>query len=611
MLRTSMLGVVVGLCSLAIVSGCGGGGSGSGWTAAKQAEIDAARSVVETAIEAEAAFSTRAGKERVRAVAAADPRVEYSVVTPSGDLAVRYKSGGVEAWLAPAPLTAVPDRKPDRVASSAVPATGATRGPIGNTSAVILDMVADDPGFRRQSDTLDEVETNLRAAGMSVRRVDGAGLTLEELTGLARYGLVIYHGHGGLIAPKPGGTFGFAMCSGEPAPTTEAEKKALYDRWTSDALTIGNVEWGTTDRSNTHRSFVCATEKFFANNYLGTRFHDSMMINASCHSSQDTAFVAQMTSLGIAGYAGWTEITSRGSAAAAAMVARLTQGSDFRTAYDELPFEYRHYQEEGVTTHFSWAGDGTLRLRDAGELISKLNVTSPVNGATLTSRVVQVAGSVTGYRDGYRLSMELNGVLTRLPLSATGAFSAGTVAQTGDNTLILRLDTDQGREARVLHFTGSFAQQALWTELRWNTNGTDVDLHLLPEGGLGWSSEDCYYGNRRPNWGAELDVDDTDGFGPEHITANQITPGRYELFVHYYSTHGSTQPTTPSIVIDTGAGSTTTLSCPQVMLARHDLWRVGYLTFPGGSFQPINQFSSGTSSPVRTKLPGKTGRARP
>ena len=86
------------------------------------------------------------------------------------------------------------------------------------------------------------------------------------------------------------------------------------------------------------------------------------------------------------------------------------------------------------------------------------------------------------------------------------------------------------------------------TDLR----GADVDLHFLHplapswfgvlgrEGGHSW---DCYFANPAPDWGVmgeddddpSLDLDDTNGSGPEVINLNNPEQvGAYRIGVHYY-----------------------------------------------------------------------------
>ena len=77
-----------------------------------------------------------------------------------------------------------------------------------------------------------------------------------------------------------------------------------------------------------------------------------------------------------------------------------------------------------------------------------------------------------------------------------------------------------------------------------DTIGTDVDLHFLHSNG-DWNDRtwDCYYGNRTPNWGdpnstqddPSLDIDDTNGAGPENINLDEPEDGtQYRVGAHYY-----------------------------------------------------------------------------
>ncbi|MCU0286450.1 MAG: hypothetical protein MUF15_08620 [Acidobacteria bacterium] len=68
--------------------------------------------------------------------------------------------------------------------------------------------------------------------------------------------------------------------------------------------------------------------------------------------------------------------------------------------------------------------------------------------------------------------------------------------------------------------------------LSWDTDGTDVDLHVYNPSG-----EECYYGSRETKEGGVLDVDITDGYGPEVFTQANAVKGEYRVKVHYYSSH--------------------------------------------------------------------------
>jgi hypothetical protein len=119
-----------------------------------------------------------------------------------------------------------------------------------------------------------------------------------------------------------------------------------------------------------------------------------------------------------------------------------------------------------------------------------------------------------------------------------------------------RLPSEECGESQVIRVNAR-TEDEIHIELTWSTagdpdetdeDGTDVDLHLLHPRAFGWNDDrfDCYYGNRVPNWGApgpsgdpSLDIDDTNGAGPENIHLNDpedtsMLSGPYLIGVHYY-----------------------------------------------------------------------------
>lgn len=98
----------------------------------------------------------------------------------------------------------------------------------------------------------------------------------------------------------------------------------------------------------------------------------------------------------------------------------------------------------------------------------------------------------------------------------------------------------------------------LAVKMLWNNKNSDMDLHLIsPDGEFGNAQSDCYFWNcspqysgERPDWGVEdetkddpfLDIDNTDGIGPETVTINKPANGIYKVVVHAYDT--SKGPTT-------------------------------------------------------------------
>jgi len=72
--------------------------------------------------------------------------------------------------------------------------------------------------------------------------------------------------------------------------------------------------------------------------------------------------------------------------------------------------------------------------------------------------------------------------------------------------------------------------------LSWDTDGTDLDLHVLEPDG-----EECWYSNKQTKSGGPLDVDITTGYGPEVYTQANAQTGEYKVVVAYFSDHGHAQ----------------------------------------------------------------------
>jgi hypothetical protein len=125
--------------------------------------------------------------------------------------------------------------------------------------------------------------------------------------------------------------------------------------------------------------------------------------------------------------------------------------------------------------------------------------------------------------------------------------------------------------------------------LEWNTPWSDFDLHLVRDGGELFAEEDdCYFGQKNPDWGQLgyagddpfLDRDDIDGFGPEEVSVSAVadpTPV-YALYVqyHHYSRE-SAPPTTVTLTYQLR-------DQPPVVLERDmticgNLWHVGRFRF--------------------------------
>lgn len=133
--------------------------------------------------------------------------------------------------------------------------------------------------------------------------------------------------------------------------------------------------------------------------------------------------------------------------------------------------------------------------------------------------------------------------------------------------------------------------------MSWDSNLTDVDLHLVRPGGRTFDSSggsDCYYGASNPDWNTTrdntddpfLDVDDIDGLGPENINLQTTAPGRYEVYIHYFADR-NTGPTNATLEVHIAGNLAATvnrnISCNQ-------MWHAGTIDWDGmaGTWQASN-----------------------
>lgn len=94
------------------------------------------------------------------------------------------------------------------------------------------------------------------------------------------------------------------------------------------------------------------------------------------------------------------------------------------------------------------------------------------------------------------------------------------------------------RLASVDYARGRFSQlqKAIGTPddlvvaISWNTDRTDIDLHVKEPGG-----EECYYKHPETKSGGELSDDITEGYGPEFYINRDAPSGHYRVYVKYFS----------------------------------------------------------------------------
>jgi len=202
------------------------------------------------------------------------------------------------------------------------------------------------------------------------------------------------------------------------------------------------------------------------------------------------------------------------------------------------------------------AATATVQFRIREEQEVDTVITSPAAGTEVSNRVISVTGLVPEevWDSVSKVVVDSNGIKSVTMMNGDGSFNADVVVAVGDNTLKAQAfsgNTPITNEA-VVNVTGvedlSGVRNALVASrvvfvLRWDTNGTDVDLYSSDKnGGTIWYSD-------RTEGPGNLDFDDLDGFGPEVIsyraTGDAVyANGTFDVDVHYFADHGVADPTT-------------------------------------------------------------------
>jgi hypothetical protein len=129
-------------------------------------------------------------------------------------------------------------------------------------------------------------------------------------------------------------------------------------------------------------------------------------------------------------------------------------------------------------------------------------------------------------------------------------------------------------------------------EVSWNSDGTDVDSHLLDITATKWGGDeddlDCNFrncdGGSNLEWGVagaadnpRLDIDDTNGFGPENINIDfPRTGGAYRFGTQYFRSSGNTNT---QVLVRIFCGGTLGGQFTLPVLLDQQLWKVADVSF--------------------------------
>lgn len=165
-----------------------------------------------------------------------------------------------------------------------------------------------------------------------------------------------------------------------------------------------------------------------------------------------------------------------------------------------------------------------------------------------------IRGAIAKHPKGKPATLIVNGIAMPLALDETGRFERPYSFGPGANSVEVRsADGKAQRRAQFFDTNASRPQSRLRVVLAWDTNGTDLDLHVVSPDGV-----HVYYGDREGANGGALDIDVTTGYGPEIYANPAPVRGAYHVFVNYFGS-GSNENTvtTAEITIITGENTPT------------------------------------------------------
>ncbi len=124
----------------------------------------------------------------------------------------------------------------------------------------------------------------------------------------------------------------------------------------------------------------------------------------------------------------------------------------------------------------------------------------------------------------------VNGVALPLSVGEDGRFARPYSFPPGSNSVEIR-SADRQFVRRVNFYDTNVNRQrvGLRIVLSWDTDMTDLDLHVVSPDG-----QHVFYGNRLAKNGGALDVDVTDGYGPEIFAIPSPPRGNWLIYANYF-----------------------------------------------------------------------------
>jgi len=570
-----------------MLTGCGGGGGGSNTpelTPEQIAEISQAGQAITDKITGSSDPHSDATLEEAKAFAETQPVVEGATISDQS-LIVKYRDTGFQVWMGNEPPDLPPADIEALYALTSRVISSATRSPVGTRKAVIINAFSEDPNRTERLAYFQEIMHILEAEGFQVLSLTERTATPSALRALKDYSVILHSGHGGRVEGYWSFNFPYAVMAGF---------------WSNDYISDWRANRVVKMTSVDGRGdFYGTTGRFWEDTYSSGHFNHALFMNLACSSSKYEAYRQCLFDVGVAAYTGWSEPQGRAAFTAWRILATMADEKTLQQAVDAMPDWYKTDHATGYAESSFWYGPDNQRDITLGGIVQQgpqVIITTPADGETIVDRQCEVRGNIQPWSGSLRATVNVNGQSTALVPDSDGYFNQPVGLRAGPNLIRVSVIGTQETSSEV-SVNGQFTSDILYTTLWWNQDLNDIDFHLSPVEGTAVGQTECYFGNKTTTWGAMLDVDDVDGYGPEHITARTLPSGKYLLYVYYYATHEQTNPSVVNVAVSANGSPSVIYSLPS-MLNWGDRWNVCYISYPSGTIETINQFIPATRGAV-------------
>lgn len=141
-------------------------------------------------------------------------------------------------------------------------------------------------------------------------------------------------------------------------------------------------------------------------------------------------------------------------------------------------------------------------------------------------------------------TMIANGVAMPLSIDESGHYQRPYAFGSGSNSLEVRAANGDHTRRQFYEANAGKVPAKLRIVMSWDTDHTDVDLHVLTP-----NREHAWYGQRTIPSGGSIDIDATDGYGPEIFATPNAMHGTYMVYANYYGGESSKIITTVTVTV--------------------------------------------------------------